>query len=167
MRQLTLYSEERYVIDTCSLVDVRLEQDPAKVWSGAFRLIDQGKLFTVSYVFPELERMVATDKLPALILEQLKERKRHMVIPDEQIIHEAGRINHKYPQLGDWRDARNRADPWIVAAAKTGGHTVVTEEADTGPRKTHRIPWTCDQEGVKWIRVSRLVVVEKLMQATE
>lgn len=165
MRQLTL--EDRYLVDTSSFVDVRLEQDPDAVWDGLFGLVEAGRLFTVSYVFPELERMVATDKLPGAVFSRLKEQKRRIVIPDEQIITEAGRINHQYPRLGDWRDPRNRADPWIVAAAKVGGHIVVTEEADTGLRKTHRIPWTCDQENINWMRLSRLVVVEKLLAAPD
>jgi predicted nucleic acid-binding protein len=167
MEQLLLYTEQRYVIDTSSVVDVRYADDPAKVWAALCRLIDNGKLLTVSYVFPELKRMVADDKLPKEVFEQLKVRKRAMVIPDAKIIHEAGRINHKYPRLGDWRDVRNRADPWIVAAGKAGKHIVVTEERDTGPRKTHRIPWVCDQEGVRWIRVDRLISSENLMASDE
>lgn len=138
MEQLPLYTEQRYVIDTSSIVDVRYADDPAKVWTALYRLVDIGKLLTVSYVFPELERMVADDKLPKEVFEHLKARKRAMVIADAKIIHEAGRINHKYPRLGDWRDARNRADPWIVAAAKARNYVVVTEERDTGPRKTDR-----------------------------
>jgi predicted nucleic acid-binding protein len=164
MEQLPLYTEQRYVIDTSSLVDVRLTKEPAKVWDALYSLIDNGKLQTVSYVFPELERMVATDKLPEEKYEQLKTRKRRMVIPDAQIINEAGRINHKYPRLGDWRDVRNRADPWIVAAAAVRRYLVVTEERDTGAGKTHRIPWVCDQEGVKWTRLDRLIAYENLLK---
>lgn len=145
-------------------MDVNLTKEPARVWEALYRFIDNGKLLTVSYVFPELERMVATDKLPAEVFKQLKARKRRMVIPDAQIINEAGRINHKYPRLGDWRDVRNRADPWIVAAAGVRRHIVVTEERDTGAGKTRRIPWVCDQEDVKWTRLDRLIVAERLLE---
>ena len=68
-----------------------------------------------------------------------------------------------YPKLGDVYDPRNRADPWVVAAAAVQGLIVVTEEADTGPRKTHKIPWVCDQENIKWIRLSSLVEHENLI----
>jgi len=163
MQQIEIFSEVRYVIDTSSLVDIRLEQDPAAVWRGMYRLVASRRLFTVAYVFPELERMVAVDKLPEQELQRLKELKPHMIIPDDEIILETGRINFKYPKLGDWRDRRNRADPWIVAAGLVRGYTVVTEENDTGAGKTHRIPWACDQEGVKWSRLGRLISHEKLL----
>jgi predicted nucleic acid-binding protein len=161
-----LFPRTRYVIDTSSFVDAGLESDPEKVWTGLMRLCRDGGAFTVSYVYPELKRMSESvpPKLPLHRYEELKRLKQRIIVPDPDIIMEAGRINSAYPKLGDMFDRRNRADPWIIAAAKMKGLTVVTEEADTGRRKTHKIPWICDQEGVGWIRVSRLVIQEKFLE---
>lgn len=164
MAQLELLPEHRYVIDTSSLVDVAQEQDSTKVWTGIFSLVMQKRLFTVNYAYPELERMFESGKIPKSAFSRLKELKPAMVVPDDEIILETGRINQRYPKLGDWRDSKNRADPWIVAAAKVRRYSVITEEADTGPRKTHKIPWVCDKENIPWLRVSRFVEREKLLK---
>ena len=159
-KQIGLSLGDVHVIDTSSLVNIKFEPEPNKVWSGIYTLIEQGKLKTVGYVFPELVRMVTQRKIEPGYLTALKEYRRQFVIPDEDIILEAGRINHLYPKLGDAFDPRNRADPWIVAAGKLKGMVVITEENDTGPGKTHRIPWACDQEGVIWTRLNKYITKE-------
>jgi predicted nucleic acid-binding protein len=160
MVQSDLFLRTRYVVDTSSFVDVKDESDPDGVWEGIFRLCREGMVYTVAFVYPELQRMFEAGKLAEGPYLELKNLKKQIVIPDAEIIVEAGRINAAYPKLGDWFDTRNRADPWIVAAAKAKKLTVVTEEADTGPRKSHKIPWVCDRENIPWIRLSRLVLQE-------
>lgn len=162
MQQLDLDSRERYLIDTSSLVDVETENNPDQVWEGLFRLVGEGRLLTVGYVFEEMERMVANGKLRQEILKRLKEFKHVMVVPDDEILLETGNINFKYPRLGDWRDPKNSADPWLVAAGKVRGYSVITEESDVGPKKKRKIPWVCDQEGVRWLRLSKLISNESL-----
>ena len=61
MAQGTLWSS--YVIDTSSLVDVKYESHPDRVWVGLFELISAGRLKTVGFVYPELDRMEATQKM--------------------------------------------------------------------------------------------------------
>lgn len=162
MANQELFPEEKYVIDTCSLVDIQNEDDPAKVWSGLYGLIQVGKLKTSAMAYPEIERMAASGKIPNAAYLKLKELRPIFAIPDDELLLEAGKIIASHPQIPLWRDVGNPADPWIIAAAKMNGWTVVTEENDTGPKKNRRIPWVCDKEGVKWMRLSGLIKKEAI-----
>lgn len=159
-----LFPEKRYVIDTSSLVDIQNEENPDRLWEGIYDLIRKGRLKTPAIAFPEIERMAEDGKIPQSALQKLKELKDKFVIPDEELLPEAGHIVHRHKHIEAWRDPGNPADPWVIAAGKLRGETVVTEERDTGPKKNRRIPWVCDQESVPWIRLRRLVLDEGLRE---
>lgn len=152
-----LFPEDRYVIDTSSLVDVQYEDQPTRAWEGIFQLIGNGKLYTVNYVYKELNDI---QKLPPEIYHRLLELKPTFCLPDDDLITEAGRIVHSNPQISDWRSSNNAADPWVIAAGKIKMWTVVTQENDIGPKKNRKIPWVCDRENIKWMRLNRLLLKE-------
>lgn len=164
MAQADLFPEERYIIDTSSLVDVRDEDQPTKVWKGIFKLIRAGRLKTAAAAFPEIERMADAGKIPRDVFKQLQELKTVFAIPDEDLVSEAGGVIFRNSHIEAWRDPTNPADPWIVAGAKAQGCKIVTEERDTGPKKNKRIPWVCEREGVEWIRLRHLIQKEKLVE---
>jgi predicted nucleic acid-binding protein len=163
MAQTDLFPEDRYIIDTSSLVDAQDEDQPAEVWKGIFKLINASKLKTAAAAYPEIERMTDAGKIPQYAFDRIKARKRTFCIPDEDLIVEAGRIVFQHSHIETWRDPKNPADPWIIAAARLKGYIVVTEERDTGPKKNKRIPWVCEKENVKWIRLRHLIQKEKLL----
>jgi hypothetical protein len=54
------------------------------------------------------------------------------------------------------------ADPWLVAHAKRGNGTVVTEEVPVGTdSKKVKIPNVCTRFGVPWIRTKELLLRKK------
>ncbi|TWB04673.1 uncharacterized protein DUF4411 [Bradyrhizobium stylosanthis] len=102
-----------------------------------------GTLKTVEQVFDELRRW------PHL-QEQFKPIKKQFLIQDQYIpaiASMAGQIAEDFEFLFDQSGSRNPdpADPWLIAAAKVMGWTVVTDERKTSTRK---IPYVCRQQSV-------------------
>ncbi len=63
--------------------------------------------------------------------------------PTEAVQREAGRIEDAFPNPGN----RSSADPWIIAEALIGGHTVVTYEGRTFSGVPHR-RWARSMPGI-------------------
>jgi len=122
------------------------------MWPKLFERIASGRLKTVGYVLAELADLQKRKIFRAATeLKQLREMRDSLVVPDADIIREAGRIQHKYPRLAGMRARRNSADPWVVAAGKQQGWTVVTEEKPGGKKRKRKIPHVCTQEGIACI----------------
>src|SRR5262245_58252353 len=156
MSQSTLW--DRFVVDTSSLVEILEEDRPDSAWDLVFHLIKQDRLKSVAAVVDELRnRMVPSGKFPKKWLTALVRQRSVLVLPDAQIIDASAEINIRYPKFSKPFGPYEIADPWVIGAARTHGLIVVTEERDTNPGRKRRIPWVCDQEGVKWCRLKRLL----------
>jgi hypothetical protein len=163
-----LFAEQSYVIDASSLVDIhQQEDDDSRVWAGIFGLIRAGRLCTVSYALEEVEDIAKAGRFSMARFERLKEMRKHLIVSEtEELTLEAGRIVYENPHIRDWRQKKNAADPWVIAAGILYNRRVITQERDTGPKVRKRIPWVCDQQKpkVKWIRLRRMIEDERFLE---
>jgi len=75
-----------------------------------------------------------------------------MIIPFSQEI-EAEVINlmKRFPRLVDSKKGRSGGDPFVIAIAIVGGHSVITGEHATGKLEAPRIPDVCKELGIRCI----------------
>ena len=131
-----------YLIDTSSLANVGDGTSASSDrWHVIDRLIAEGRLKTVHQVFNELK---AVDPEAH---RRLKPRKKAMVVRSNRVglMKMTGVIAHRHPSMAHPRSRKDRADPYVVAAAKLNGFCVVTDESTR--RKGH-MPSVCDAEEV-------------------
>ena len=79
--------------------------------------------------------------------------RRHMCRMGTEIQDSVSEILALYPDLIDARAYRDMADPFVIAAARVAGGTVVTAERATRPPSRPKIPNVCDGLGVPWMPV--------------
>ena len=86
-------SDDQYVIDTSSLVEIRNHGNPEKIWKLIFKLIDRGRLKTVARVMEELK------DVDPQAYEKVKPHSRSFVVRSSaDVLIEAGRLTRRYPQ---------------------------------------------------------------------
>ena len=71
----------------------------------------------------------------------------------EQIVQQ---VMRDYKRLINLRKNKGWADPFVIALAKCGGHTVVTEEG-LGSPDSPKIPYVCKELGVPCINLARMI----------
>lgn len=89
----------------------------------------------------------------------LKERRKVVVRPNEDIILQQKEIVGTFPRLTAEGSTRSAADPWVIAFAFKRDAVLVTEEQKSrnpNPGKP-KIPDVCDVLGVKWINTVGLL----------
>lgn len=150
-----------YVVDTSSVLAVEptFGEDAPMVWAGLNTLIDQGRLKTVAQVLTEVERHdeLAHAKLRSLPRQQL-------VIPETaDLLLLAAAIAEQFPRLAGVGNPKDKADPFVVAAALAFGWTAVCNEA-RGPDPRQRKIWTaCASYSVHCVNIVELVQQEHLL----
>ena len=119
-------SQPKYVIDTCSLTQMRRVYPRSVfpgVWQKITELADSGIIVSCEDVFEEL-KMQEFDELLLWALER-----EHIFIPlDEETQIQATLILSTYSNLIDIKKKKSSADPFVIALAITKNCTVVTEE---------------------------------------
>jgi len=150
----------RYVIDTCSLVELR-RRYPRDVFPGVWAklggLVEAGIVASVDEVFLELTRQ--DDEVSAWA-----QAHAYAFIPlDGAIQPIAIGIIHEYGErLLDVKRDKSGADPFVIAAAIAAGCCVVTEElASTAPNKV-KIPNVCNDKGISCIPLLEMLRREGL-----
>jgi hypothetical protein len=133
-----------YLIDCDAIAHLDSASHCDAVLAGLKLLIGFGTLKTVEQVYDELRRW------PHL-QEEFKPIKKQFLIEDQHtsaIANLVGQIAEDFEFLFDLSGTRNPdpADPWLIAAAKVLGWTVVTDERKTS---TRRIPYVCRQQSIQ------------------
>jgi len=111
--------------------------------AGLKKLVQGDTLKTVEQVYDELRRW------PHL-QDEFKPIKKQFLIDQHtpEIAAMAGQISDDFDFLYDLTGIRNPdpADPWLIAAGKILGWTVITDERKTS---TKRIPYVCRQQSLQ------------------
>ncbi len=89
----------------------------------------------------------------------LKGFKIEIVKTDISITREVAAINNKFPKLTKEYSGRSFSDPFVIALARFRKATVVTME-DFGSENKPKIPFVCDQMGVKCIDLFKYLKIE-------
>jgi hypothetical protein len=150
----------RYCIDTCSLVHAYQRSYPPDIlpmlWDEKLdSLIQAGQLSSPFDVFAKLERK--HDDLHACTKDRAE-----MFLEIDHFQDELSTIVGRFPRLVDTRKGKSGADPMVIALALSGEPllTVVTEEG-YGSAKNPKIPFVCDQFGIRHINVIQLLRDQK------
>lgn len=111
--------------------------------TGLKKMVLAGTLKTVEQVYDELRRW-------PILQGEFKSIKHQFLINQytPEISRLAGQIADDFEFLFDLTGVRNpdSADPWLIAAGKVLGWTVVTDERQTSTKK---IPYVCRQQSLQ------------------
>jgi Domain of unknown function (DUF4411) len=132
-----------YLIDCDAIAHCETRPDCGHVLGKLVSAIERGVLKTVEQVFDELRRWPDIQGLFRPV------KKKFLIDPQytTEISTLAGQIAEDFPFLFDQSGNRNPdpADPWLIAASKSLGWTLVTDER---PASTKKIPYVCRQQSV-------------------
>lgn len=146
-----------YSFDTSSLIHAWRRAYPphrfASVWTAFDELIDDGRMLASIEVFHELKKKDddvyawAKDRKEALFREI-----------DDDVQGEVVRLMTTYPRLVDTKIGKSGGDPFVLAQALAAAPrlTIVSEEAG-GSLKSPKIPYVCQQEGLRVINLLTLI----------
>ena len=153
-----------YCIDTSSLINLRLWRSPKShpgVWKKLDTLINENRLIAPWKVFEELKHQD-----DALV--KWARRRRSMFRRNSQpLIEVVQQILARFPDLVDYDQPTESADPYVVAVAfKEKSEelyppeiVVVTEEKYAPGRP--RIPHVCQEYGLRYLTVHQMFLFEK------
>ncbi len=132
-----------YLIDCDAIAHCEARPDCGRVLKGLIAAVQKDQLKTVEQVFDELRRW---PKIQGLF----KPIKKTFLISQytNEIAVFVGQIAEDFPFLFDLTGSRNPdpADPWLIAASKILGWTLVTDERQ---KSTKKIPYVCRQQSVQ------------------
>lgn len=147
------HAPPRYVIDTCSIIDLRLWYPPTMaegVWEALGGLLDERVVVSVEEVLEELK--VQEDR----VAEWAQEHADAFLPIDTDLQRAAKGILREYPDLIDPKKRKSSADPFVIGAAKLFGAAVVTEEKPSLAPARPKIPNVCSRLNIEWLRVVEL-----------
>jgi hypothetical protein len=81
------------------------------------------------------------------------------VAPNKDIQDAVTTILEQFPKLTGQGGNRSGADPFVIATAMVRDAVVVTGEDKGGP-KNPKIPWVCEQLGLKCMSFTELIIAE-------
>ena len=146
-----------YSIDTSALLHAWRRAYPPRrfggLWAAFDELIDGGRMMASIEVYHELERK--DDEVFAWA----KQRKEAMFLDiDENVQGHVVRLMQAYPKLVDTGKGKSGGDPFVITQALAAAPhlTVVTQEAG-GSSNSPRIPFVCDQKGIRHINLLALI----------
>ncbi|MCM5555321.1 DUF4411 family protein [Pleomorphomonas sp. NRK KF1] len=149
-----------YCIDTSSLLHAWFRAYPPKrfgsLWGALDRLIDEGRLLATIEVLYELK------KKDDGLFEWAKFRRELLFREiDDGVQSEVVRIMEAYPKLVDTGKGKSGGDPFVIAQALAARPrlVVVTQELG-GSLDKPKIPFVCDQEGIRHIDFLELIEEE-------
>ena len=145
-----------YCIDTSSLLHAWQRAYPPRrfpgLWAQFDALIDAGRLVASLEVFQELQ------KKDDDVGKWAKERKESLFRDiDQDIQDNVVSIMTSYPKLVDTSTGKSGADPFVIALAKCPPPSVVVTQEGFGSAKTPKIPFVCQQEGLKCINLLQMI----------
>ena len=150
-------SNAKYVIDTCSLTELR-KTYPFKmfapVWNKLKDLVNKGIIISTEEVFEEL-KMNDDD-----VFQWVKINSKMFIPLDEAIQLKAQEILTTHPNLIDIKNKKSSADPFVIALALLNNCTVVSEENPSGGPNKSKIPDVCKYNKVDCIKLLSLLEKE-------
>jgi hypothetical protein len=149
-----------YCFDTSSLLHAWRRAYPPKrfggLWAALDQLIQDGRMVASIEVYLELK------KKDDEVFAWAKDRKEMMFLEiDEDVQSEVVRIMQIYPKLVDTGKGKSGGDPFVIAQALARDpHLVIVTQEAGGSADKPRIPYVCDQEGVRHIDLLTLIEQE-------
>ena len=146
MTARTLYSA-----DTSALLDGLDRYYPEEafpaLWARVDELIDAGRFFISEEVWEEVKQRDAVGRA------WCEPRLHRLMVPtDRQVAAEVAYVLKDHGRLVMHMKGRNRADPFVIAVARLRGAVVVTGEGSDGTASRPKIPYVCEQLGIRCIR---------------
>jgi hypothetical protein len=140
-----------YSLDTSGFLDAWVRHYPIDVfttiWDRLDGVIKEGRLLASEEVMRELERK--DDEASAWI-----KARPSMIVPfSPEIEAEVIKLMGRFPRLVDTKKGRSGGDPFVIAVAIVGGHTVITGENATGKLDVPKIPDVCKELGIPCIKM--------------
>lgn len=150
-----------YVFDTCVFRTLD-HYYPARfptLWRRIGEIISDGRIWSVREVRRELDNQSSSDFLK----DWVHDNRAIFRIPNAEELQFVNDLfkNPRYLNLVKWQNILKgypSADPFLVAAGKIHGVTVVTQE--TRNTSAVRIPHVCDEQGVSCINLERFLELE-------
>lgn len=149
-----------YSIDSSSLLHAWRRAYPPKrfsgLWAAIDKLIEDGRLVATIEVYHELKRKDDD------VFEWAKARKETMFVEiDDDVQSEVVRLMQSYPKLVDTGKGKSGGDPFVIAQALAGNpRLVIITEEKGGSEKSPKIPYVCEQEGLRHIDLLTLIEEE-------
>lgn len=145
-----------YVIDTSCLIRAWYEAYPIDVlppfWDRLAQAIADGTVISTMEVYRELEKKDRAD-----LFKWAKQHKQLFHELDEGSQAAVSAILTDHPRLVMSLKGRTQADPFVIALAAVGYHTVVTEERAEGNDKRPRIPNVCAAKNIECINLLGMI----------
>ena len=150
-----------YSMDTGGFIDgldryYRAKNFPS-LWEKFDHLISNGRVIASMEVWREIEPHT---EFVRTWVSEAEELRMSLFVDDLEIVAEieGGKesICKSFPRLANPRTGRSRVDPYVIAAAKVFGATVVTSEVG-GSIKNPKIPSVCDQLNIPCINLAELI----------
>jgi hypothetical protein len=120
------------------------------LWEQLDQLIQEERLVSSSLVLRECSKQRSEE-----LHEWLQPRASMFLVPDETVQGQVDHIVNTYTGLVTAGKEKFQADPFVIALAKVGGYTVITEE--TGPTSLAKIPGVCNAMKVECINLMQLI----------
>ena len=148
-----------YCVDTSALIDglerYYPEDNFPMLWRRIDSLIEEGRFLISEEVWLELEQKDEPAKVWA------EPRLTDMMIPtDQNIVASTQHVLSEHPLLVKNMKGRNRADPFVIGAAQAYDAVLVTGEGGDGNARRPKIPYVCDELGVRRIRFLDIIQTE-------
>jgi len=143
-----------YCIDTSALIAAWYERYKPnrfpKLWEQLDQLIQEGRLVSSTLVLRECSKQRSEE-----LHDWLQPRSAMFHTPDETVQGQVDYIVNTYTGLVSAGKEKFQADPFVIAQAKVGSYTVITEE--TGPTSRAKIPGVCNAMKVECINLMQLI----------
>jgi len=149
-----------YCIDSSSLIHASKRAYPPRrfprLWSEIDELIASERLIVSIEVYNEIKKK--DDEMYAWI----KERKEAMCRDiDDAVQAQVIRLMRTYPRLVDTKKGKSGGDPFVIGhALASNPYFVVVSEEKGGSENSPKIPFVCEQEGLRCINILTLIEEE-------
>ena len=138
-----------FSLDTSSLVNswnriYQIDMIPS-IWEHVEAVLAKGTAVVTIQVYEEIE------KKDDALFGWCKERKELFTSIDDTHIDRLSGLMDRHPRIAAAGSGRNYADPWVVSLAQCFNppFCVVTEEGSSRNANNPKIPYICDQEGLR------------------
>lgn len=150
-----------YSVDTSALIDGLERFYPEETFPALWKEID-GLVSAERFLISEEVWQEARAKDAAAKTWCDGHKDDGLVVPtDAAIVREVQGILSAFPNLVKQGKNRNRADAFVIAVARLRPAIVVTGEGPNGNERLPKIPYICEQLGIKSIRFLELIRLER------
>ncbi len=151
-----------YSFDTSALIDGLERYYPETtfpaLWDKVEGLIDGGRLLISEEVWLEATKKAEATK--EWCNRHTDNKAKIVVATTADIAKRVTEILVPYPKFVSDASGKNRADPFVIAVAGANNAIVVTGESEGGTEKKPKIPFICDQLGIKHCKMLDVIKVE-------